>query len=404
MPQSKPAGQFLQGRLRAGRQHLDAARGIGKVAQRRRCDRAGGEEIGLGDGLEIGKVGLDAPHGGCCQRPLQGGYSASAISARDDDLRKHRIIIGCHLGAGFDPGVDASLFREDHFGQQSGARLKVGVRDLGIKPGLNRGALRDQRACRADDVLAGRLPDHPCHQIDAEHRLRDGMLDLQPRVDLEEGEILSHGIVDEFDGPRRSVGDAFAEPHRGPMQPHAGGAGEARCRRLLDDLLVAALQRTVPLAERNDAAPAVAKNLHFDMPGIGDEALEIDAGVAEAGLSGAFDGLKAVAQRVRRRTEAHADAAATRRAFQHDGIADGLGRRERRLGVGKQIRAGKQRHAAGLGEIPRRMFEAERAKVLWARPDEGDALRREPFGEADIFRQEAIPGMHGLGAGRATGG
>ena len=46
--------------------------------------------------------------------------------------------------------------------------------------------------------------------------------------------------------------------------------------------------------------------------------------------------------------------------------------------------------------------KADRCSRAWA--DEGDAFGREPLGKADILREEAVAGMHGLGARRLAGG
>ncbi|MDH6666760.1 UNVERIFIED_ORG: hypothetical protein M2442_002759 [Methylorubrum zatmanii] len=140
------------------------------------------------------------------------------------------------------------------------------------------------------------------------------------------------------------------------------------------------------------------------MAGLRHEALEIDAGVAEAGPRGALDRGEALGQLFARMAELHPDAAAARRALEHDGIADRLRRAQRRLAIGQEVGTGQERDAAGFGQLAGGVFEAEGAQVLRARADEADALRRQPLGEADILGQEAVAGMDGLCAGRLTGG
>ena len=75
-------------------------------------------------------------------------------------------------------------------------------------------------------------------------------------------------------------------------------ARQARRGRLLDHLLVAALQRAVALAERDHAAAAVAEDLHLDVAGRAHEALDVDAGPATRWRS-------------RRRTAGHASRSAS---------------------------------------------------------------------------------------------
>jgi hypothetical protein len=51
--------------------------------------------------------------------------------------------------------------------------------------------------------------------------------------------------------------------------------------RLLDDLLVAALDGAVALAEVDDVAVAVGEDLHLDVARVGQVALEVDRRVGE---------------------------------------------------------------------------------------------------------------------------
>jgi hypothetical protein len=73
-------------------------------------------------------------------------------------------------------------------------------------------------------------------------------------------------------------------------QIRASGVGERRARRLLDDLLVAALDRAVTLAHVDGVAEAVHRDLDLDVAVVVEELLEIERVVAEAGLGlGAAD-------------------------------------------------------------------------------------------------------------------
>ncbi len=107
------------------------------------------------------------------------------------------------------------------------------------------------------------------------------MLDLQPRVHLQEIEaaVLAG---DELDGAGAIVADRLGERDRLLAHCCARLGIEQRARRLLDDLLVAALDRAFALAEIDDVAVLVAQNLDFDVARIGDEFLDEDAIIAEA--------------------------------------------------------------------------------------------------------------------------
>ena len=343
--------------------------------------------------------------------PARASRRAATAAARSapghDDLRQHRVIVGCHVGAALDPAVDTRLRRPFNLGEQAGTRLEPGVRLLGIEPRLDRRAARHQRALGergADRVLAGGLADHPFDEVEVEHGFRHRMLDLQPRVHLEERKILARRVVDELDRAGRFVGDALAQADGGGVQPRADRIRQVRRWRFLQNLLVAPLQRAVALAERHHLATAIAEHLHLDVARGRDETLEIDTRITEARLRRALHGGVSFAQSRGVGAEHHADTAAAGGRLQHDGIADALRRGERGLDVGKQVGTGEQRHVALRSQRPRRMFQPEVAQVRRPWPDEDDSLGGELLGEAGVLRQEAVAGMHGFRTRRLAGG
>src|SRR6185312_2673968 len=109
------------------------------------------------------------------------------------------------------------------------------------------------------------------------------MLDLQPRVHLEEIEALVLA-GDELDSAGAVVADRLGERDRLLAHLLAGRRIEERRWRLLDDLLIAALDRAFALAEMDDVAVLVAEHLDLDMARIDDEFLDEHAVVAERGL------------------------------------------------------------------------------------------------------------------------
>src|SRR5262249_32070141 len=85
-------------------------------------------------------------------------------------------------------------------------------------------------------------------------------------------------------------------------QPRAQLGAHHRRRRLLEHLLVAALQRALALAEREHVPVRVADHLHLDVPRARQEALDEHAVVAEAGRGLA---LRRAARLARRRRPPH---------------------------------------------------------------------------------------------------
>ncbi len=138
------------------------------------------------------------------------------------------------------------------------------------------------------------------------------MLDLEPRVHLEEPEhpVPAH---DEFDGPGAEIVDRPGRPdgrfaeRRPQVRVNDGG------RSLFDDLLEPALHGAFAFAERHDAAAAVGQKLDFDMLRTLDEPLEVDAGVAEGALGLAHRHLQGRPELRLGPDDAHALAAASRR-------------------------------------------------------------------------------------------
>ena len=111
-----------------------------------------------------------------------------------------------------------------------------------------------------------------------------------------------------------------------PIRADELGRGD-RAGRLLDDLLVAALDRAVALEEVDHVAVAIAEHLDLDVARLEDRLLDVDERVAEGALGLAPGAL----ERVRRAPsslvdEAHALAAAAEGRLDQHRVADARGR------------------------------------------------------------------------------
>ena len=224
------------------------------------------------------------------------------------------------------------------------------------------------------------------------------MLDLQAGIHFHEEETV---------GPQAlgTIGDEFhragAEiPHRTPgldrrlAEGSADLVGHARGRRLLDDLLVPALHRAVPLEEMEDVAVLVAEDLHFDMPRCGDVALDqharIAEGIARLALAGG-QGLLEIGMLV---DAPHALAAATGHGLDQHGIADlvGLLAQERRV-LDLAVIARHHRHPGLLDERLGGILQPHRPHGGGRRPDEHNPRDGTGLGEIGVLREKAIAGM-----------
>ena len=106
--------------------------------------------------------------------------------------------------------------------------------------------------------------------------------------------------------------------------PRAQLLVDDRGGRLLDQLLVAALDRAVALAEVDHVAVLVGDDLDLDVARVGQVALEVDARVGEELLALARGALEGVLQLVLAQRDAEALAAAAARGLDGDRVADVL--------------------------------------------------------------------------------
>ncbi len=114
----------------------------------------------------------------------------------------------------------------------------------------------------------------PLHEIDPRHQLGDGVLDLDARVDFEEGEG-AVGAEQKLAGRYSPKSDLLGDPARVIVETLPDLGANVRRRSLLDHLLVAALEGAIAVAEHQRLLP-VGDNLHLDMPRVDELSLEVD--------------------------------------------------------------------------------------------------------------------------------
>ena len=117
-------------------------------------------------------------------------------------------------------------------------------------------------------------------EVHADDELGHRVLDLEPRVHLEEEEVAV--LVEELDRAGVDVAACLRHFHGRLAHRLADGVGKLGRRALLDELLVAALARAVALAEPHGVAVRVGEDLHLDVTGPGEVALEVALAAAEA--------------------------------------------------------------------------------------------------------------------------
>ena len=201
----------------------------------------------------------------------QAGRGLRPAGGAGDHLGQHGVEVHRHRRAGFHPAVPAHRRfvgwleggQGPHRGKEPGRRV------LGVEPGLDGVPGRGHVVLGKAQRLAHRHPELLADQVDVGHLLGDRVLDLEPGVDLQEIELAGVVVEQELDRARRPVADRAGQPHRGLTHPGPQIGVHRGRRRLLDDLLVAALYGTLPFAEMDAVAVGVGQDLDLDMAGPG---------------------------------------------------------------------------------------------------------------------------------------
>ena len=186
------------------------------------------------------------------------------------------------------------------------------------------------------------------------------------------------------------------------MMRAAQAVAQRRARRHLDELLVAALDGAFALPQMADRAVVVADDLHLDVAGVADQALDIDAVAAEGGLRLGLAARIGLLQLGGVIDDAHAAPAAAGDRLDHDGAALAQ-RREEGLGLvqaGRPVGALDDGHAASLRQRLGLRLVAEQLQRFGRRPDEDDPLFGAAPRECGVLAEKAIAGMQRIASGR----
>src|SRR5919201_610618 len=300
-----------------------------------------------------------------------------------DQLRDHGVVRDRHLVAFLDTGVDAHARGQAQSRERARLREKR-ARILRIQPYLD-GMSVQVTLCylqwfgRGDAQL--RL-----HEVDAGDELRDRVLDLDARVQLEEVEVAAG--EHELRGAGARETDRPREADRRVTHPCAQIRVDRGRRRLLEDLLVAALDRALALAERDHVPVHVAEELDLHVARPLNEAFAEDGVVAERRLRLAPRGGERLAELVARAHDAHAAPAASRRRLDHQRNAELV-----------RLAALDDGHACRLRRTLRGELVAARAQRRRGRPHPGDPRGLDRLGELAALGEEPVAGVDRVRAG-----
>ncbi len=216
--------------------------------------------------------------GQCSSEP---GDRLDAVGSEGDDLGDHRVVLRRDDVALGDAGVDTDSWPDGKHEcldpPRSGGEATLWV--LGVEARFH--GIARRRGHRALEPPAGRDVKLQLDEIESGRQLRDGVFDLQPRVDLEEGEALARRLVQELDGAGVGVAGERRQADSGGAQVGVLLRRQRDAVRLLDHLLVATLQAAITNTGGPHRSVLVGDQLHLDVAGAGDHGLEEHGGVAE---------------------------------------------------------------------------------------------------------------------------
>ena len=336
------------------------------------------------------------------RRSEHAGGGLLAVGVPDDELGDHRVVGRADLPAGGDAGVHAHTRagRLAVLADAPGGGGEVTGGVLGVDAALDRVTPEHDVVLGERQGIARGDADALLHDVDAGDHLGDAVLDLHPGVHLQE-EVLAV-LEQALDGAGAAVADGLGGV--GGDLPDAlaqrvvddGGGG------LLDELLVAALDRAVALPQMQRVAVGVGEDLHLDVARVGEVALQVDGGVGEEPLALPGRALEGALQLVLGQGDAEALPTAAAGGLHRHRVADlprcGAGRVE----VGDRVGGARHdRNSRGLHELTRTGLGAHRLDRARRWPDEHHAGVLARLREGCVLGQEPVAGVHGLRAGLA---
>ena len=262
-----------------------------------------------------------------------------------------------------------------------------GARVLGVEAHLDR--MPAGLGLELEPLAAGD-PQLPFDEIDAGHRLGDRMLDLDPAVQLEEGELAT--VEHELGRARADVADGAREADRRLAHPRAELAVERGRGRLLEHLLVAALHRALALAEGEHRPVGVGEELDLDVARPLEVALEEEPVVAEGRAGLPFGRLDRRLELGLGAHDSHAAAAAAGGGLDEQRKADLLRRA-----------AGHDRNTRGAGDFLGGLLVAYGSQGGRRRPHPAEPGCFDGGCEVGALGEKAVAGMNGIGAARMRG-
>ena len=167
---------------------------------------------------------------------------------------------------------------------------------------------------------------------------------------------------------------------------------------------MAALDRAVALAQRQNCSLSVPENLDLDVPRAHDRLLDVERTVTEGRLGLRRRGAVGRVELRGRVDEAHSTPAAARRGLEQDGVADLAGDLAGPVQVDRAVGSGHERHARFRHGLLGRDLVAHGLDRLGARTDEDEVVVLAGQSKGGVLGEEAPARVHGVAFGRRGGG
>jgi hypothetical protein len=356
--------------------------------------------------LEEGDVRRHPANPELRQCPARPAHCHREGAAAAGELDEHRVEVRTHLGTD-EHRATVQADAAAAGGAVDGDLTGVGTEAVGGV--LGRDAALEGEAAHVDVLLAdpevvegltGRDAQLGHDEVDVGDLLGDGVLDLDPRVHLDE-HVVAVLAEEELHRAGVDVADRLGEADRVGAHPLAGRRVEVGGGCDLDDLLVAPLQGAVPLEEVQDAPGAVGEDLDLDVPRVDDGLLEEEGRVAERRLGLALGRLERLPKPVRAVDATHTAAAAAGDRLDEEGVADPVGGLGERVQVGRRVDTAQGGQAGRPGGADRAGLVAGQVEGGRRRSDEGDAVSCALLGEQRVLGEEAVARVDRVGAALA---
>ena len=370
-----------------------------------------GHELGVAEDVaQEADIRIRALQLELAQRPLGAPDGVAEVAARmpGDHLGDQRVEVGvggvAGVAVGVDPNPRPGRRAEGAQGAGGGADIAVLAHPLEVDSSLDRVAAQRGRSVHAQIVKRRALgnPKLALDQVESGHFLSHGVFNLEPGVGLNEGEVVvalftCSGVDQELECAEIGVPAGRSEFDGCVRDSRAQAVTQRRRGRNLDQLLVAALDRALTLADMGHIAVLVADNLDLDVPCAGDKALDEERAVAERSLGLSRATLEGLFDLVCLMDGAHtAPAAAGDRLDHHRAAIELFEEGASAVEVDRVVCAGQNRDAPRSCQRPGAGLVAEQRERSGRGTDEGDARLLAGAGEVGVLGEESVAGMDGV--------